>query len=160
MSISASLNLLAIVASLTGPNWRFQKLADAISDRTGAALEVKSVDQKAKLVFACDLTDPDRPIAIQFLAPSYLGGEYNDFVIRADKRPPFPGSWSITASTGYTFDPDIVKPLVAEVSTAERVYVRAFDYEGQPVDALFVDMPSRQLFQAVADACGQPNFFG
>lgn len=159
MITTSVLGLLTIVASMAGPHWRYQELSDAISDRTGAALEISSADEQAKLIFACDLTNPKRSIGIQFQAPQYLGGEYGNFVLRADKSAPISGQWSISYRTGYTFDADIVRPAAAAISAAESVYVRAFDYDGQPVNAQFVSLPQRELFQKVAIACGQPDFF-
>lgn len=158
MTVIATLNALAVLASLSGENWRYQERIDAITDRTGAALEISSIDGKSKLVFACELTSPDRSMSIQFQAPKFLGGEYGLILVRADKKPPIPGAWSITGRTGYSFDPALVKPMVRTIADAGSVYVRAYDYDGQPVDAQFARVPSSEMFQRAAAACGQPDF--
>jgi len=136
--------------------WAVSIRVDPVSDEaTGSATLVSP--NSDRLVFACNGVG-ETTLSVQYLPRGYLGSSPNLVTIRFDRDEPFTSVlWEYTSKGAYTVSEPFVEFFSSQVGDGERsIFVRALNYEDQPVDALFISRGGREAVNRVREACGKP----
>lgn len=140
-----------------GTNWVYQTRSDPITDQSGGALQVTSVNGKARLLFVCDLKSSSRPMSIQYATDSYVGAYRSLVTIRFDKGEVMRNYWDSSGQTAFIYSSAVVRDLLVEFVRASTVVVRAEDEDSQNVDASFDLTDAKGQIERVMRSCGKTD---
>lgn len=149
------ISLLAVAQSLaTSGNWVLTEKVDPVTDLRSASASVSSINGDDRLVVKCDgVGEP--VVSVQFITKRYLGGSGDRPVtIRFNQAPPLTFDWEYTSKGAFNRDEKLVRSVANLIAKSDQVFVRAFNYEEQPVDGSFVVTDGESSLRTVFRACG------
>jgi len=153
--MSGALFILATSAAVQIGAWSTWDRVDPVTDLKGAAASVHSTDGRSHLLLTCDVTEQGRDLSLQFKANQYLGSDANAVQLRADADPPMENYWSFYGRIAVLAPDSEVRPALQKIRGASRLYVRAFDFNQQPVGASFDIAGASEAIATVLAACGK-----
>lgn len=157
------LTLFVAVALQTTPssnmpmNWFFKaRDKDPITDLQSARVQTNSIAGDAKLSVQCDVIG--EPIVSVLYIPSKFTGSSGSqrIIFRADANAPIELLGETVSRAKAITDIKAVRSLTHMFAQAQTLFVRAFDYNGQPVDARFNVAGGEGSIRAVFAACKIP----
>jgi len=143
-------------ATNAGGGWTYAERTDPLTDLRTASARVRSTDGAAQLVFTCLSSDPGRQLSFQFLPRAFLGSAAGTVTLRADGGPLLTDLWDHVYRGAYIADQGRVYEIARAIADHDTLFVRALNYEGQPVDGTFHIAGARSQIEAVLSACGKP----
>jgi hypothetical protein len=151
---AGSLSCSGLVAEPVPSNWKFRENPDPIMGRVDGSAALTSEDGASKLVINCNGVS-DRYVSLQYITPKYLGSTDGVVIVRVDDQVPLPSStWTYSSKGAYTVSSAVIKLFISMVGETEnRIYLRALNYEHQPVDALFHSVNARAAYARVRSMC-------
>ena len=146
----------SICSAQSDNNWNVSVRVDQITDAREASAALMS-SNGARLVFACNGL-VEKTLSVQFLPKEYLGSRPNLVVVRFDKDPPIPSiAWEYAYKGAYTTSEPFVEFFSKQVTEGDQaVFVRALNYEDQPIDGRFYSANGKRAINQVREACGKP----
>jgi hypothetical protein len=145
----------AAQATNAGGGWSYAEATNPLTDLRTASARVRSNDGTAQLVFTCNSSDPGRLLSFQFLPRAYLGSAAGSVTLRADGGPLLTDLWDHVYRGAYISDQGRVYEIARAIADHDSLFVRALNYEGQPVDGTFRISGARPQIEAVLAACGK-----
>ena len=133
--------------------WSITQSTDPATDLPIVSASVRSSSGAERLVIRCDgVGEP--VVSVQFITARYLGGgEERPVTIRFDQGPPMTFDWEYTSKGVYNRDEKLVRALGNLLARSNRVLVRAYNYEEQPVDGAFLVSGGEATIRRVFAAC-------
>lgn len=156
--IALALALAAVQAppAAVGGPWRYRETIDPITDARVPSARTGAIVGEGQFVFACN--GPDRLLSFQFLTRRYLGGrDESEVILRIDDGAPIIDSWERRSGGTFIAQPRRVVEIAQDLADGRRLAVRAFDFEDQPIDAIFNIEGARATINSVLAACDLPT---
>lgn len=151
MLTGALLMLQAVAGS-----WVYADKIDPITDLRGGSARLRSLDGQSTLIFTCNTNNTDQLLSVQYLPGRHLGSRDNVVAVRPDSGDYYSTQWTYTYKGAYLSEGAEIWVVLGMLRQARRFYVRALDYEDQPVDAVFETDGASEPMQKVLAACGKP----
>lgn len=142
------------------PNWRYKPLHDEMTDLSGGIAVVPSMDGRALFGITCEVADPSQIVTFRYSFPDdrHASSAGSLVQIRVGKRPLFEDKWFTVKNVAMAGYPDQVSKLIAELSSAEEIMLRAHDYQDQPVDSKFDVRGAAAAISWVLNQCGWSKY--
>lgn len=138
----------------TTSNWRVTLRVDPIRDREEGSAWLFSVDGKSRLSVACNGLD-DRTLSMQFIPRGVLGSQARQVIVRVGSGEPIPTySWLYVRPGAYTTNPNLLAAIFSQISDdTQRIVIRAYDYQNQPLDGVFMSTGGRSQISKIEKLC-------
>ena len=138
--------------------WDYTSKTDPISDKKVSSAWIWSPDHTSRLSIRCD-SAVEQVVSIQYSASKFLGSSSRPVTLRFDQLPPVTLVWRVQDRVVYESNEKQVANLAKLIATSSRLFIRAYDYNDQPVDAQFALSGgfSAKIAQAIFRDCGYPD---
>lgn len=135
-------------------NWAYREQVDPVSDAATASAFIVSEDGRGRLNISCNgIYGPT--LSLQYITSSYLGVVPHMVAVRIGEGAPAESySWEYTSKGAYITKPEFLALFASLISTGkDRIFVRALNYELQPVDAVFQSIDAKSAMDRVQAVC-------
>lgn len=137
------------------PEWSYAESVDPLTRLPVASAWVASSDGRWSLTLSCRSGDADRTLSFRVAGSRFLGSSRLWTVVRLDDAQPVEGRWdSVMGKMAALVERDQVADMIRHLASARRAFIRIFDYEDQPHDAVFDVGGAKPAMDRVMVTCG------
>lgn len=140
LSILSGMNASAQEKSSRIGAWEVLEINDAFSDKARTIISL--TEGTNLLIIKCD--EPGSVYVSVAMMKEWIGeGRYSfrDLMLRFDALPAYKQVWSHGDRSVTVINRESVSNFVSQLQTAKKLALRAWDFEGQPHDAIFAIPP-------------------
>jgi hypothetical protein len=143
----------ALAVSDEPSNWNVRIDVDPFTNRPDASARIEN-DNGDVLSIACNGNE-ESILSLQFLPKRYLGTRNNLVLTKVGGNKPIEATrWEYSSKGAYTTNETFLLSFARQLSKkSQRILVRAYNFENQPVNASFNSTNAWSAFLAIAKAC-------